>query len=132
MEISKGFYQKYSKTFPSKVTLEDKFGSTFDWKIVSDESGREFIVTNTVGVYRLYSYKKYAIARLTYMSKGKFKLFVPDSSDYFDEDGPFAGSEEVEFETESEDDEISHDKHDISNETEMDGYMTRMEAHLDT
>lgn len=107
MAIPKGFYDKYSSKLPSKLTIANKFGDTILARIKIDDSGRPYMLTNSEFVCTLYGYKDQAFGRLTYLSRGNFKLFVPVSSHYFDKYGPFIGANDMESEAGSDDDELT-------------------------
>lgn len=64
--------------------MEDKFRNNFDGEIVISWNESVFIDTDTRKIIWLYTYRRFAIVKLTYKSKGRFELFVPDSTRYWD------------------------------------------------
>lgn len=85
MKIPREFYDEYAKLLPLKIMLKDKIGHEF--------YGHVYVAENTPGVYvcidakkilRIYAYLEFAIVKLSYTSRGKFNMFVPDSTSYFD------------------------------------------------
>lgn len=77
------FYATHKDSVPQYVTIEDKFGNKFNGEIWDLGPDDMVIMTNVRKIFNIYTYRFFAIVRLTYISKGRFKLFVPDNTNYF-------------------------------------------------
>lgn len=88
---------------PRKVVLKDKLGHNFNGELYADEWGKPIIVINGENIIGTYTYRRFAIVRLTYKAKGNFLMFVPESTHYFLFHPPIPGLLNYEVDT------INHD-----------------------
>lgn len=85
------FYETHKERLPKYVTIEDNFGNIFPGETWIISSEYVVIETTVRNFFKIYTYRFFAIVRLTYLSNGRFKLFVPDNTYYFRDHSPIPG-----------------------------------------
>lgn len=85
LRLPTSFYARYGHCLPLKISVENKFGTRYPGQIYIDNQGKPFIHTETFEICRLYQIEQSMLVRLSYRSRGRFIIFVPPSSNYFDD-----------------------------------------------